>query len=81
MAISGKDLLKMSNEEIKNYFSIDREKCPICKVNPVPIDFDEKGERIGYMADGKWCCPDCHFEAMGNEIEKHPIYNPASHIE
>jgi hypothetical protein len=34
-----------------------------------PIDFDDGAQRV----EGGYMCHDCYFEAMGDEIEKHPI--------
>lgn len=75
MAISGKDFLKMSKEERNELFP-PKALCPKCKKNPVPIDFDEKGNKIGYPIDGVFHCSDCYFEELGNGIEEHPICSP-----
>jgi len=69
MAISLKEFVKRSLEEMAALFS--RDKCPECKG-----DFDTHPDEQQYTINGRPVCSDCYFNELGEEIEKHPIGTP-----
>ena len=68
MPISGKDLIDMSEEEFDKVFPKDR--CNLCS------GFIEGHQDEGYAISGRPVCSGCYFTAIGEEIERNPIYNP-----
>jgi len=55
--------------------TLQEESCTYC---PHPIPPHETG--LYSTADGA-SCSDCYFKDFGEEIEKHPIYNPEKSID
>jgi len=66
MAISGKDLISMTQEEINALFS-KSDRCAICGSYEMPHP-DEGRIILGVPANPN-ICDDCHYEAVGEWIE------------
>ena len=60
---------RMSDEERKKLFP--PVICPRCK-KEIPRGEEPQGE-LPHQSEGEIVCSDCYFEAMGEEVEKHPI--------
>lgn len=67
MPIKGEDFVKMTHEEIRNLFPLD--KCDYCKTKVRdPSDLQR--------TSGGLACQDCYDKKMSDNLDKNPIYVP-----
>jgi hypothetical protein len=62
-------------DENHPFWKKENEKCPKCKR---PLEGLMSGDELMEILKRGYC-DDCYYEAMGEEIEKHPICSPRVH--